>query len=38
TKASVHGLSESFVNTFLRAIHQESIDRQEEVMNKEKVG
>lgn len=36
-KASVHGLSEGFVTTFLRAVHQESIDRQEKVMNNERV-
>jgi chorismate mutase len=36
-KAKVHGLSEGFVTTLLRAIHQESIDRQEQVMNNEKV-
>jgi chorismate mutase len=32
-KANAEGLSENFVNTFLRAIHQESIDHQEKVMN-----
>ncbi|WP_020534082.1 bifunctional 3-deoxy-7-phosphoheptulonate synthase/chorismate mutase type II [Lewinella cohaerens] len=32
-KANAEGLSEGFVNTFLRAIHQESIDHQEKVMN-----
>lgn len=36
-KASVLGLSENFVNTLLRAIHQESIDHQEKVMNQERV-
>ncbi|MEM1215321.1 MAG: bifunctional 3-deoxy-7-phosphoheptulonate synthase/chorismate mutase type II [Bacteroidota bacterium] len=36
-KARAQGLSEKFVNTLLRAIHQESIDRQEEVMNRERV-
>ncbi len=34
-KAAVHGLSKGFVDTFLRAIHQESIDRQEQVMNRQ---
>lgn len=32
-KAQKQGLSEAFINTYLRAIHQESIDRQEKVMN-----
>jgi chorismate mutase len=32
-KAQKQGLSEAFINTYLRAIHQESIDRQEQVMN-----
>ena len=32
-KASAHQLSEPFTNILLRAIHQESIDRQEKVMN-----
>lgn len=32
-KANGEGLSENFVNTFLRAVHQESIDHQEKVMN-----
>jgi chorismate mutase len=36
-KASALGLSENFVNTLLRAIHQESIDHQEKVMNREQV-
>ncbi len=34
-KASAEGLSENFVNTFLRAVHQESIDHQEKVMNRQ---
>jgi chorismate mutase len=34
-KAQAHGLSEDFMNQMLRAIHQESIDRQEQVMNRE---
>lgn len=34
-KATAHGLSKSFVDTLLRAIHQESIDRQEKVMNRQ---
>ena len=34
-KATAQGLSEGFVNTVLRAIHQESIDRQEQVMNRQ---
>ncbi|MEZ4985154.1 MAG: bifunctional 3-deoxy-7-phosphoheptulonate synthase/chorismate mutase type II [Saprospiraceae bacterium] len=32
-KARAHGLSEQFVDTYLRAVHQESIDRQEQIMN-----
>lgn len=32
-KAGAEGLSEGFINTMLRAIHQESIDHQEKVMN-----
>lgn len=32
-KAQKNGLSDAFINTYLRAIHQESIDRQERVMN-----
>ncbi|PHI21814.1 3-deoxy-7-phosphoheptulonate synthase [Lewinellaceae bacterium SD302] len=32
-KGSVQGLSEQFMQSFLRAIHQESIDHQEAVMN-----
>lgn len=32
-KAAAHDLSESFTNKLLRAVHQESIDRQEKVMN-----
>ncbi len=32
-KGSTQGLSPAFMQTFLRAVHQESIDHQEEVMN-----
>lgn len=34
-KAQAQGLSKGFMNTMLRAIHQESIDRQEQVMNRQ---
>ncbi len=34
-KAAVHGLSKDFMNVILRAIHQESIDRQEKIMNRQ---
>ncbi|MEL6972856.1 MAG: chorismate mutase, partial [Bacteroidota bacterium] len=34
-KATTQGLSKDFVDTLLRAIHQESIDRQEQVMNRQ---
>ncbi len=34
-KATAQGLSKDFVDTLLRAIHQESIDRQEKVMNRQ---
>ncbi|MEO0877905.1 MAG: chorismate mutase, partial [Bacteroidota bacterium] len=34
-KAGAQGLSKGFTNTLLRAIHQESIDRQEKVMNRQ---
>ena len=33
-KGKVRGLSEEFIGTFLKAIHQESINHQEDVMNK----
>lgn len=36
-KAQQEGLSEGFMNTMLRAIHQESIDHQEKVMNRQEV-
>ena len=34
-KATTQGLSKDFVDTLLRVIHQESIDRQEQVMNRQ---
>lgn len=34
-KARQHGLSDVFMNKLLRAVHQESIDRQERIMNGE---
>lgn len=37
-KGRLKGLSEDFVTTLLRAVHQESIDRQEQVMNEKRVG
>nr|WP_238750164.1 chorismate mutase [Neolewinella maritima] len=33
-KGSAHGLSEDFMNAYLRAIHQESIDHQDAIVNR----
>ena len=34
-KGNIYGLSEEFVSSFLKAIHQESINHQAEIMNEE---
>ena len=34
TKGNLHGLSNEFMERFLRAVHQESINHQEAIMNK----
>lgn len=37
-KGKLKGLSEEFITVFLKAVHQESINHQEEVMNRDVVG
>ena len=37
-KGNVQGLSEHFVTAFLKAIHDESINKQEEIMNDQLAG